>query len=80
MKTSLRCALVLLATVTAAAASGGVTHSAPGLLLYLFLGFGALILACQLAPAMILFGAMVHSLFAAPSKTARGDHELEISG
>jgi hypothetical protein len=40
-----------------------------GLLVLLFLGFGALIVACQLVPSLMLFCSMLKGLF---STTAHG--------
>ncbi len=70
-----RAAGVLAWTIAAvpAWAGGGET---PGLSLwtFIFLGFGALIVAFQAVPAVVLFGAMLRGLFsrrAVPAETRR---------
>ena len=59
---------VLFSCSTAFAATGG--HTEGGLLIYLFLGFGALIVAFQLVPGMILFSTMMKEFFSRPAKKA----------
>ncbi len=59
----------LLFNSSAAFASGG-GNTQGGLLVYLFLGFGALIVTFQLVPAVILFATMLKEFFSRPAKRA----------
>ena len=62
MKTALT---TLLATLPTAALAATAPHAEGlGLLTWLFLGFGALIVVGQCVPAVVLFAAMLRSLFA----------------
>ena len=68
------CTTVIATTATTAAwAAAGPRAEGVGLLTWLFLGFGALIVVGQCVPALVLFVSMVRSLFTgtAPEK-ARG--------
>ena len=67
MKTSVRALFALLAASGTALAASGAESEANGFLTTLFLAFGALIVAFQLVPGLILFGSMIMGLF---SKTA----------
>lgn len=69
MKTAITTLLTTLAA-TAATAAAGTPAEGLGLLTWLFLGFGALIVVFQCVPALVLFAAMVRSLFGgvAPEK------------
>lgn len=53
---------VMLAT-TPALASSEMETAGTSLLVLLFLGFGALIVACQLVPSLMLFCSMLKGLF-----------------
>lgn len=64
MKSILRIIVVLGATTSLAVAGEGTEASGNGLLVILFLGFGALIIVCQLVPCLILFCSMIKGLFA----------------
>ncbi|HTG81670.1 MAG TPA: hypothetical protein VL949_06975 [Geobacteraceae bacterium] len=70
MKTALRTALALLGGAASAFASGGATTEEGGLLIPLFLGFGACILVFQAIPAVILFCSMIRGLFPSREKAA----------
>ena len=50
-------------TTTPALASGDMETAGTSLLVLLFLGFGALIIACQLVPSLMLFCSMLKGLF-----------------
>ncbi len=58
----------LFSSSVAFAAGGGETEG--GFLIYLFLGFGALIVAFQLVPGLILFATMMKEFFSRPSRRA----------
>lgn len=75
MKTTLiTLATTLLATATPVFAGSNPVDGEMGLLGILFLGFGALIIAFQLVPAIMLLVAMVKGVFAAANKaTAASD-------
>jgi hypothetical protein len=73
MKTLLRAltATLTLAWVVPALAANGSESEGSGLLIILFLGFGALIVVFQLVPGLVLFVTMVKELFTpAPKKVA----------
>ena len=61
---------VLLAATTPALAFGGPESEGMGILVPLFLGFGVLVMVCQLIPALVLFGSTVKALFAGATKPA----------
>ena len=53
----------IMLTTAPALASSDMETGETGLLVLLFLGFGALIIACQLIPSLMLFCAMLKGLF-----------------
>jgi hypothetical protein len=59
----------LLFSSSAAFAAGG-ENTEGGILIYVFLGFGALIVAFQMVPGLILFSSMMKEFFSRPSKRA----------
>ncbi len=71
MRTLIRTLTITLGwVVPALAATSGETEGS-GLLLILFLGFGALIIVFQFVPGLVLFATMVKELFTpATRKTA----------
>ncbi len=71
MKTVLATILTFIATSTAFAASGAQSEDS-GLLVALFLGVGALIIAFQLLPGLTLFGSMMKGLL--PGKDIKSRH------
>ncbi|BEH09123.1 MULTISPECIES: hypothetical protein [Geobacter] len=68
MKTTSKALMVTLATAGTVWAASGAESEASGLLVTLFLAFGALIIVFQLLPGLMLFGAMVKGLFIRPAK------------
>jgi len=63
MKKSLRNALIALVVSSSSAyAAAETANTEGGLLLSLFIGFFALILVCQLVPAVMMFVGMVKGL------------------
>jgi len=56
--------IALLVTVSQVLASGGSNTESVSLLTILFMGFGALILAFQVFPALVLFIGMIKGLMA----------------
>ena len=64
MKTAITTLLTPLIASTAAVAASGARDEGMGLLTWLFLGFGALIVVCQCVPAVVLFASMVRSIVA----------------
>lgn len=70
MKTLLRTVTVMLAWVAPALAAAGGETEGNGFLLYLFLGFGALIIVFQFTPGLLLFVTIVKELFARAPKKA----------
>ena len=53
----------IMLTATPALASSDMETTGTSVLVLLFLGFGALIVACQLVPSAMLFCAMLRGLF-----------------
>jgi len=53
----------ILVGATPVLASGGEETMGTGLLVILFLAFGALIVVCQLIPSLLLFFSMIRGLF-----------------
>lgn len=71
MKTTLATIIALIISSTAFAASGAQSEDS-GLLVTLFLGVGALIIAFQLLPGLTLFGSMMKGLL--PGKDVKSRH------
>lgn len=61
---------VLLAATTPVLAFGGTESEGTGILVPLFLGFGGLVMVCQLIPALVLFGSAMKTLFGRATKPA----------
>ena len=75
----------IVATATPALASSGQEAMGPSLLALLFLGFGSLIVVCQLVPGLMLFCSMLKGLFSSaatksvPQTDAKHHDSLLIS-
>lgn len=74
MKTTLNTLALSLLTLSTAQAASGVDTEGNGILVWIFIGFGALILVFQLVPGLMLFFSMVKGLFSKAPK------EVAISG
>jgi len=73
MKAILTTLAVTLATVSPALAADANAAKGSSILIMLFLGFGALIVAFQFIPGLVLFATMLKGLFtAAPKKASAG--------
>ncbi|MHB9098398.1 MAG: hypothetical protein ACYC5X_11335 [Syntrophales bacterium] len=59
---------VILVSATSVLASSGQEAVGTSLLVLLFLGFGAFIVACQLIPSIVLFCSMLKGLFDSAAK------------
>lgn len=70
MKTLIRSMLFTLVWIAPALAAAEVDPEGSGVLIVLFLGFGALIILFQFIPSLILFGSMVKGLLGGPVKEA----------
>lgn len=70
MKTTVRALIALLASSGTALAASGAEAEANGFLVTLFLAFGALVIAFQLVPGLILFGSMIRGLLSRPTNEA----------
>lgn len=69
MKRTLRNTLIALVTFSSSAFAAGQTGAGEGsLLLSLFIGFFALIIVCQLVPAVIMLVGMLRGLFGRDQK------------
>jgi len=69
MKRTLRNTLIALVTFSSSAFAAGQTGAGEGsLLLSLFIGFFALIIVCQLVPAVIMLVGMVRGLLGRDQK------------
>jgi hypothetical protein len=64
MKTIIGIIAVLGTTTSLALAGESAEATGTSLLVFLFLGFGALIIVCQLIPGVLLFCSMLKGLFA----------------
>ena len=62
MKTTLRTIAAALLAATPAFAATGAEAEPHGILFYLFIGFGALIVVAQLVPGLMLLGGMIKGL------------------
>ncbi len=69
MITIMRIIAVLGATASLAIAGEGAETAGSSLLVMLFLGFGVLIILCQLIPGFLLFCSMIKGLFAKSVKS-----------
>jgi hypothetical protein len=58
----------ILLTTTPVLASSGQEVGGTSLLVLLFLGFGALIVVCQMVPSLMLFCSMLKGLFGSAAK------------
>ncbi|WP_298267653.1 hypothetical protein [Geobacter sp.] len=67
MKTATKTLALILAATTSALAASGAETEGNGFLVTLFLAFGALIIAFQLVPGVLLFASMIKGLFSRPS-------------
>ena len=68
MGTLMRTVIVTLASVTPAIAADGAVVKGSSFLLFLFLGFAALIIVFQFIPGLVLFATMLKGLFSRASK------------
>jgi len=68
MKTIKLFTMMLAGTTSAAYAASTMQGEGAGILAYLFIGFFALIIITQLAPAMVLFFGMVKGVFSRQEK------------
>jgi hypothetical protein len=60
--------MAIMVAATPALASGGEETIGTSLLVILILGFGVLIVACQLIPGLVLFCSMLKGLFDSAAK------------
>lgn len=63
MKLIINVLTTLVVTATPLPASNGPETMGTSLLIILFLGFGALIVVCQLIPGLVIFCSMMKGLF-----------------
>ena len=75
MKIMMKSLATIMVGATPALASSDPETMGGGLMVFLFLGFGALIVVLQLIPSMLLFGSMLKGLFG-----GAGNHPLPKSG
>lgn len=69
MKTMKVFLTMLVGTTSAAYAASAMQSEGAGILTYMFVGFFALIVITQLAPAMVLFFGLIKGLFSRQGKT-----------
>lgn len=74
MKTILSSALAILISFASSAFAATEADGGSSLLLFLFLGFFALIIVFQLVPAVILFYGMLKGLFSRDESAERTQH------
>ena len=70
MKTTRMLILMVAGSASVAYAATGSQGEGAGILAYFFVGFFALIVVCQLVPAMILFFGLVKGLVSGQKKTS----------
>lgn len=70
MGTLMRTVILILASVTTALAADGSVVKGSSILIILFLGFAALIIAFQFIPGLVLFATLLKSLFTRAPKKA----------
>ncbi len=81
MRTLIRTLIITLAWVVPALAATSTEPEGNGLLLILFIGFGALIIVFQCVPGLVLFATMVKELFTpAPKKAVAAVTEKSDEG
>lgn len=71
MKTKLATMMILLAVASTSFAASGAESEGNGLLVMLFLGIGALVVAFQMLPGLTLFGSMLKGLFSGKDAESR---------
>jgi len=69
MKLIITVITAIMVKATPALASSGQETMGTSLLVLLFLGFGVLIVACQLIPSLILFCSMLKGIFGSAVKS-----------
>ncbi len=69
MKLIITILTAILVKATTVLASSGQETAGTSLLVLLFLGFGALIVVCQLIPSLVLFYSMLKGLFESAAKS-----------
>ena len=70
MKTTMRALAAILAASTTVMAASGAESEGNGFLVTLFLAFGALVVAFQLVPGLLLFGSMIRGLLTRSDREA----------
>jgi hypothetical protein len=70
MKTMRLFVTLMMGSASAAFAAAESQGEGMGILIYMFVGFFALIIVAQLVPAIILFSSMIKGLFRAPKKSS----------
>lgn len=68
MKAFISTIIASIATTSSVFAASGTESEGNGLFVWLFLGFGALIVLYQMAPGLMLLGSMIKGLFSTASK------------
>jgi hypothetical protein len=74
MKTTINTLTALIAAATPALAASGAESEGNGFLVTLFLAFGALVIALQLIPGLLLFGSMIRGIFSKPAEESADKH------
>lgn len=77
MRTAARTIITMLVWIAPALAAVEADPGEGGMLLNLFLGFGAVILVFQLLPSLILFASMIKGLVARPAKETMATAEKQ---
>jgi len=80
MKTTVRSIIIALAALSPAFAGSDPVAEGNSLLITLFLAFGALIIAFQLVPGMILLYSMLKGIFSAADKKSAVVETAQPSG
>lgn len=77
MKTTLSFAALLLGSTSNALAASGAQHDESGLFFWVFIGFGALVIAFQFFPGLMMFFGMLKGLFTFGAKDTATAHETK---
>lgn len=70
MKTTLSLTALLLGSASNALAASGAENDGTGLFFWIFLGFGAMVVAFQFFPGMTMFFGMLKGLFPSTAREA----------
>ena len=77
MKTALSLIALALGSTSDALAASGAENDGTGLFFWIFIAFGAMVIAFQFFPGLLMFFGMLKGLFPSASKEAAPLHETK---